>query len=126
MAERPVKTQARVVISSTESRGKVVFTDRPDMRRPGGGPARTCGKADKRSHREWADDDMEGALHELATQFAVNTKACKTRKECKSMRQIVKEWNVPRATLQRYSGPRYRRPPVPGRVAHFCRIVIFF
>ena len=47
-------------------------------------------------YKIWKNDDLEGALHELATQYDVNSKSCTLREECKSLRQIAKEWDVPR------------------------------
>ena len=63
--------------------------------------ART-GKLQSPQYKQWNDEDMEGALHELAEQYAVNTKTCKPRERCKSLRQIAKEWGVPHVTLCRY------------------------
>jgi hypothetical protein len=46
---------------------------------------------------------MDWALHELAGQYALNTAASKSRYECKSVRQVAKEWGgVPYVTLARY------------------------
>jgi hypothetical protein len=45
---------------------------------------------------------MDEALHELAGQYALNTAASKSMSECKSVRQVDKEWGVPRVTLARY------------------------
>ena len=55
----------------------------------------------KCQYRTWSPEDMDGALHELAEQHAVNTKTCKPRKDCKSLRQIATEWRVPHVTLSR-------------------------
>jgi hypothetical protein len=45
---------------------------------------------------------MDEALHELAGEYALNTAASKSKSECKSVRQIAKEWGVPHVTLARY------------------------
>jgi DNA-binding transcriptional regulator YhcF (GntR family) len=45
---------------------------------------------------------MDGAQHEIAGQYALNTAASKGKDECKSVRQIAKEWGVPYVTLARY------------------------
>jgi hypothetical protein len=44
---------------------------------------------------------MNEALHELIRQ-ALNTAASKSMSECKSVRQVAKEWGVPHVTLARY------------------------
>ena len=61
-----------------------------------------AGKLQATQYKQWEDEDMEGALHDLAEQYAVNTKTCKPREKCKSLRQIAKEWGVPHVTLGRY------------------------
>ena len=72
------------------------------MRPPTGRSKRDNTKRDKQSRRDWSDDDMEGALSELAAQFSINAKGSKSKKECKSIRNVAKSWGVPRSTLQRY------------------------
>ena len=51
-------------------------------------------------YKIWVNDDMEGAMHELAAQYSHMTG--KPRAECKTIRQIVKECGVPKTTLHRY------------------------
>ncbi len=45
---------------------------------------------------------MEGALIELAKQYAIDTANCKSRQECKSIRHIAKQWGLPDVTMRRY------------------------
>ena len=56
------------------------------MRRPGGASGQQT--KSKSSYKDWSDDNMEGALYELAEQFALNTNTCKRRQLCKSISQV--------------------------------------
>jgi hypothetical protein len=45
-----------------------------------------------RAYKRWSSHDMDGALHELAEEYALNTAASKSMFEWKSLRQVAKEW----------------------------------
>jgi hypothetical protein len=81
-----------VVVLSTNRKGKGRSPARKVLPRKGTLP---------RAYKWWSYADIYGALHELAGQHALNTAASKSKSECKSVRQVAKEWGVPHVTLAR-------------------------
>jgi hypothetical protein len=82
-----------VVVLSTKIKGKGRRPARKVL--PGKGTL-------PRAYKRWSSQDMDEALHEMAGQYALNTAASKSRFECKSVRQVAKEWGVAHVTLARY------------------------
>jgi hypothetical protein len=72
-----------VVVRSTKGKGKGRSPARKVL--PGKGTLR-------RAYKRWSSQDMNEALHELAGQYALNNAASKSKFECKSARQVAKEW----------------------------------